>query len=539
MKRLAIFVTSLVLIVAALPSSGSNTPANPMPNVTESYLAQGHEIYITRCSFCHGLLGDGNGPAADFLDPRPRDFTLGTFKFRTTESGELPTDTDLFRTVSRGLTGTAMQAFDNQVIKNGLTEDERWAVIAYIKTFAFEFEDPELDPIKNGMVVSLPADRPPYSDEIVLKGKAVFEHAKCWECHGKSGRGDGQKSFDRTDDWGFPIRIRNVTHPWKIKAGSEVEDIYMRFSTGILGTPMPSFVDALSEDDRWYLANYIKSLQHKRTDHQVLSALKTEDELPGDPLDTRWQDAAPMDVRLAGQVIGAPRWQNNSIDMVTVKAIFNNDSIVFLIVWDDPFKDTLHDESQELDTSTLGQVGGYSSYVMANDQVPRQLETFRDSVALQFPSKPIDGTKKPHFFRGSASDPVRLWIWQPDLQGKSVIEAVARGWKQDYKIQDEEEQQVRGDAVWQEGRWHVLMTRPLLTDDSNDVQFHRGQFIPMSINVWDGSNGEHGLLMSLSSWYFVVLEGSIPLSTYFYALIAGVMTLLLGLYLQRLAMEDK
>lgn len=537
MKRLTITVTSLLLIGAALPARGSNIPEDPMPEVTEDFIAQGREIYITRCSFCHGLIGDGNGPAADYLDPRPRDFTLGTFKFRTTESGELPTDNDLFRTVSRGLTGTAMQAFDNEVIKNGLTENERWAVIAYIKTFAFEFADPEFDPIKNGMVVSLPSDRPPYSEEIVLKGKAVFEHAKCWECHGKLGRGDGQKSFDRTDDWGFPIRIRNVTHPWKIKAGSEVEDIYMRFSTGILGTPMPSFVDALSEEDRWYLANYIKSLQHERTNHQVLSALKTEGDLPNDPLDTRWKDAAPMDIRLAGQVIGAPRWQNNSIDMVTIKALFNSEKIAFLIVWDDPFKDTIHDVSQELDTAALGQVGGYSSYVLANDQVPRKLDTFRDSVALQFPSKPTAGTKKPHFFRGSASEPVQLWIWQSDSRGKSVIEAVARGWKQDYRIQDEEKQQVMGNAVWQEGRWHVLMTRLLLTDDNNDVQFHTGQFIPMSINVWDGSNGEHGLLMSLSSWYFVVLQGSIPLSVYVYALIAGVMTLLSGLYLHRLAMR--
>lgn len=536
MKRLAILVTGLLGAIA-LPASGSNTPVSPMPEVTESFIAQGHEIYITRCSFCHGLLGDGNGPAADYIDPRPRDFTLGTFKFRTTQSGELPTDNDLFRTVSRGLTGTAMQSFDNEAIKSGLTEDERWAVIAYVKTFAFEFEDPELDPIKTGMVVPLPSDRPPYSEELVLKGEAVFEHAKCWECHGKSGRGDGQKSFDRTDDWGFPIRIRNVTHPWKIKAGSEVEDIYMRFSTGILGTPMPSFVDALSEEDRWYLANYIKSLQHQRTEHQVLVALKTDDELPGDPLDSRWQEAEPMDVRLAGQVIGAPRWQNNSIDMLTMKAIFNTEAIAFLLVWDDPFKDIIHDESQELNTSELELAGGQSSYVRANGQVPRALETFRDSVALQFPSKATNGTKKPHFFRGSASEPVHLWIWQPDLQGNSVIEAVARGWKQDYKIQDEENQQVIGNAVWEEGRWHVLMTRPLITEDKNDVQFHTGQFIPMALNVWDGSNGEHGLLMSLSSWYFVVLEGSIPFSVYVYALIAGVITLLLGLYLRRLAMK--
>ena len=265
-RMLGVFAALLLASAAAI---SAELPSGPKPAATDASLVQGAQIYLQRCSFCHGLLGDGNGPAADALDPRPRDFTLGTFKFRTTQSGELPLDEDLFRTVSRGLSGTAMQAFDSDLIKNGLDEAERWAVIDYIKTFAVEFEDPELDPVENGLVVTLPSERPPYSEALVAEGKEVFEHAKCWECHGKLGRGDGQESFDRTDDWGFPIRIRNVTHPWKIKAGTEVEDIYMRFSTGINGTPMPSFVDALSEQERWALANFIKSLQHQLTDHQI------------------------------------------------------------------------------------------------------------------------------------------------------------------------------------------------------------------------------------------------------------------------------
>ena len=174
----------------------------------------------------------------DYLDPRPRDFTLGTFKFRTTQSGELPTDEDLFRTVSRGLSGTAMQAFDSDLIKNGLSEEQRWAVIYYIKAFVPEFDDPEFDPYKYVVEVPDPASMPAFNEESVARGKEVFKQAKCWECHGELGRGDGQESFDRTDDWGFPIRIRNVTHPWKIKAGDEVKDIYTRFTTGINGTPI-------------------------------------------------------------------------------------------------------------------------------------------------------------------------------------------------------------------------------------------------------------------------------------------------------------
>ncbi|MCP4999095.1 MAG: c-type cytochrome, partial [Hyphomicrobiales bacterium] len=182
----------LVSLAAGSAAVAADKPTQAKPETTPELVEQGKEIYFRRCSFCHGLLGDGNGPAADYLDPRPRDFTLGTFKFRTTQSGELPTDEDMFRTVSRGLSGTGMQAFDSDLIKNGLSELERWAVIFYIKTFVLEFEDPEFDPYKS--VVELPKDMPPYSEALVAKGKEVFEKAKCWECHGKTGRGNGQEA---------------------------------------------------------------------------------------------------------------------------------------------------------------------------------------------------------------------------------------------------------------------------------------------------------------------------------------------------------
>lgn len=182
---------SVVLSLAAGGAMAADRPNKPMPPETPELLEKGKTTYFKRCSFCHGLLGDGEGPASPFLDPRPRDFTVGTFKFRTTQSGELPTNEDLFRTVSRGLSGTGMQAFDNDIIKNGLSEDERWQVIAYIKTFAPDFKDPAFDPVKTDKVVTLPKEKVPYNAETIAKGQKVFEKAKCWECHGKLGRADG------------------------------------------------------------------------------------------------------------------------------------------------------------------------------------------------------------------------------------------------------------------------------------------------------------------------------------------------------------
>jgi len=534
--RMTFKIFAALAVVLSGPALAANVPSKPMPEETEALQEQGRGIYFQRCSFCHGLLGDGEGPAAKYLDPRPRDFTLGTFKFRTTQSGELPTNQDLFRTVSRGLPGTAMQSFDSDLIKNGLNEDQRWAVISYIKTFAPEFDDPELDPVKTGKVISLPANPVPFTAETIAKGKVVFEKAKCWSCHGKLGRGDGNKEF-RKDDWGFPIRIRNVTHPWKIKAGSEVKDIYMRFTSGITGTPMPSFIKSLNEEDRWNLANYIKSLQHKLTSHQALKAQQVEGDLPESPGDAAWQTAEPMDVRLTGQVVAAPRWQNPSIEMVTVQALFNDQDIAFRLTWDDPFKDVKHDAAKEFDPTQISKVGAFNSYVEANGMIPRALETFRDSVALQFPVKPPQGTKKPHFYRGSTSDQVHLWVWKADTD--ATLEGNARGWKQAIKAQAEDKQQITGKATWDQGRWTVVMKRPLKTGDKNDVQFTKGVFIPMSLNAWDGSNGEHGLIMSLSTWHYVVLEAATPISVYIYAILAFLIIGGLGIWLKRKAENEE
>ncbi|MCP4043895.1 MAG: c-type cytochrome, partial [Gammaproteobacteria bacterium] len=380
---------------------------------------------------------------------------------------------------------------------------------------------------------------PPYNADSIAKGKELFERAKCWECHGKQGRGDGLKAFDKTDDWGFPIRIRNVTHPWKIKGGTEIKDIYMRFSSGITGTPMPSFIKAFPDaKDRWYIANFIKSLQHELTDKQVLKAKLVEGEVPGTPDDQAWESAQAMDIRLTGQVHAAPRWQIPGIELVTAKAIFNDKEIAFRLQWDDPFKDVIHDQEQEFDPKEIKKVGAFSSYVKANEMIPRQLETFRDSVALQFPIKLLEGTKKPHFVRGSSSDPVHIWFWKADLeeQGKpSVEEALSRSWKQNPKVQDADQTQVVGKAVWAKGQWSVVMKRPLDTGDKSDVQFIPGKFIPIAANAWDGSNGEHGLIMSISSWHYVILEAPTPVSVYLYAVLGFLVTGGLGYWLMRKA----
>ena len=222
------------------------------------WIAHGKEVYERRCIACHGAKGDGNGWAATFLyKQRPRNFTFGEFKFRLTK-GPLPTDADLLRTITRGVRGTAMPAWFE------LPLDDRLAVMQYVK---YELTVDRSDPDKPdyffldeppGAPLSIGSPPTP-TRAMVSHGGDVWQQAKCWECHGKTGRGDGEKAAGLKDDWGFPIQPANLARG-QFKSGPAVSDIFRTISTGLTGTPMPSFQASFPEADRWALAYYILSL---------------------------------------------------------------------------------------------------------------------------------------------------------------------------------------------------------------------------------------------------------------------------------------
>lgn len=515
MKKALIFLLFTVYFSLFTVVYAGDVPSKPKLPDTPDAREKGKLIYFKRCSFCHGLTGKGDGPAAEQMLPRPRDFTMGLYKFRSTESGALPTDEDIFRTISRGLPGTAMQTFDSDKIKSGLTEEERWQVIYYIKTFNEDFSDKELDPYKQVVKVS---NEIKSSAESIAEGAKIFKEMKCWECHGDTGRGNGPNAPKLKDKFrGDPILPFDLTKGWRYKAGNTPQDIYKRFSTGINGAPMPSFADSLNNEERWHLANFVVSLQKREIKSEsVLKAKYVKGDLPLTPDAPVWQNISPLDVKLAGQVIANPRWENPSVDLVVVKALYNDKEIAFLLEWGDRFKDTVHNPDLEYKVPA-----SYSGYVKWED-IPQKPGNFRDSIALQFPVKLSEGTKKPHFFRGDTGNPVNLWVWKSDLEEAgqpSVDDINSSGFSQPVKIQPQDSQHVKGKGVWKEGVWRVIIKRPLQTDDKNDIQFEKGKFIPFSLNVWDGSNGEHNLLMSLSTWNYVILESSVPITVYLYALL--------------------
>ena len=231
-----------VMLTVCLATSPAAAAERPLTDVDAK---AGKALYVQECSGCHGERGGGDGPAAEFLDPRPRDFTKHVFKLRTTLSGQPPATTDILRTIERGIPGTAMPAFAF------LPAEDRKKIAAYVLDRADLLDEPEPDRIPD------PGPPPPTSAETIATGKQLFEDAGCASCHGPTGKGDGTQEMKDTD--GRPIKARDFT-TGVFRGGGEPIDLYYRFTAGMDGSPMPGFGDSLDGPQRWALVDYVMSL---------------------------------------------------------------------------------------------------------------------------------------------------------------------------------------------------------------------------------------------------------------------------------------
>ena len=262
---------------SVLPISAQEAPdigphsRRPMPAM-ESHIGgltghakAGHMNYGRYCAGCHGDLGDGNGENAVWLDPKPRDFIQAVFKCRSTPTGTLPTDQDLYDTVARGLTNS------NMPIWNTFNKQERADLVAYIKTFS-----PRWEKEKPGDPIKIPAE-PPITIGSIAHGKALYTKLECWKCHGPDGKGDGPSAPTLTDSKDQPIRPYNFAEARdnsRFKCGATDEDLYRIFITGLDGTPMPSFAEVIQPNDAWDLVHFLRTLQvHRHSkENDVLKA---------------------------------------------------------------------------------------------------------------------------------------------------------------------------------------------------------------------------------------------------------------------------
>ncbi len=472
--------------------------------------ARGKAVYERYCRQCHGKDGAGDGPAALYLNPPPRDFTLGIYKWKTTPFDELsPSDEDFMRMIKGwpahnavpgwdGLNGTSMPGWAD-VLGDNDTKD----VIAYLKSLS-GLEAPEKQPIDLKVKVAP-------TNESIERGKKIFADI-CAECHGDEGRGDGRKKLK--DDWGARTWPRDLTKPWTFRAGSAPVDIYARLTVGVPGTQMPSFADpqskkALSDDERWDVANYAASLvapYKKPVEGAVIKALRVEGALPDAP-GAEWGRAAFESFYLVPQIIEGERLFTPTLDSVSVKALFNDDEIAFLIEWDDP----------------TNSVPGDASAIDLSDG-----EVFKDGAAVEFPSAARD-EERPHFGMGSSSKPVDIWFWQNDGTVRSIK---AKGTA---SVQDGVEK-VSAKGVYEKGRWQVVFKGPLKREwKGGGAQ----RFVPVAFALWDGSNGEKGGRHTMTGWNNLALGGGEGGSPYAWAAGAVAVVFILELLWLRGARRGK
>jgi mono/diheme cytochrome c family protein len=206
-------------------------------------LPLGQRVYARRCAVCHGPDGRGNGPAAPSMMPRPRDFTLGLFKYKSTLRSEPPTDDDLRRVVTGGLGASAMPSFGDL-----LTDSEIRAVVDEVKRLA-RITDSAITPVA---IAAQTAE----DEASIGRGRALYVRLECGGCHGADGRNAGflQDAKNR------PVPIRDLTAPWTFRGGSKPEEVWLRLTTGLAGSSMPAYVDAASPGERWDLVNHLRSI---------------------------------------------------------------------------------------------------------------------------------------------------------------------------------------------------------------------------------------------------------------------------------------
>jgi mono/diheme cytochrome c family protein len=260
--------------------------SEPKPHFDDDLRLLGAAWYGELCVACHGSHGDGNGPWASRLVPRPRDFTKGVYEFRSTPTGTLPTDEDLWKVISGGLHGTAMVPWIT------FPEYDRWALVAYVESFSPRFTHEARAAAMN--VTTPPAE----TQQLVGQGQKLFGDAGCIECHGAKGLGDGPSTSSLADAAGRPIRPIDFSSG-VFRRGSSMKDIFLTVRTGLDGTPMPSYAGSLTVEQTWAIAAYVRNLIGKRNPDgsapfSAMAAEARRQELMGMRIDMPGMGRVPM-----------------------------------------------------------------------------------------------------------------------------------------------------------------------------------------------------------------------------------------------------
>jgi mono/diheme cytochrome c family protein len=507
---------SAVVLVTALCAAATGSVRVTAQDIgTEGQREAGKQLYLRYCTQCHGEKGDGEGYAAAHLQPRPRNFTLGKYKVRTTPNGALPTHQDLVNIIRRGMPYTSMPAWP------ALSDQDVSNLAYFITTFSPDFASKENVP----KPVELPS-APRSTNETIAAGKKLFEDTGCVRCHGALGRGDGPSAPTLKDDWGHPIRAANLAQGWTFRAGSSREDIFKTMSTGFNGTPMPSFSDSLSVEQRWAITDYIVSLSGSNEpgySNLVVAKRVTT------PIDIAKGAASFVSAPLArfpivGQIMEPGRSFHPPATSLTVQAIYDADSVAVLVRWHDMSAEKAgkngpslpvppEEEEEPAAGAASGETGanpfgdaevkpapaGQAKDPFAEAETAVPASEFSDAVSIQIPSEVPAGARKPYFIFGDDQNSVDLWFF--DLATPSPVQFTGKG---SASVTPKDTKDLTGVANYDQGEWSVIFKRPLAP--ASGARFSAGEFMPMAFSVWDGFSRERGSRRGLSLWYSLYVE---------------------------------
>jgi mono/diheme cytochrome c family protein len=442
------------------------------------------------------------------------------FKIKSTPGQTLPTEEDLFQSITRGLPGSSMPSFSY------LTEAERRQAVQEVKALTAR-------PEENGGRVNLfeeaaaqgkladPVKVPPEPaagvQELAL-GREVYQRMACALCHGETGAGDGPQVPTLRDSAGLPIRPRDFNNGL-FRGGHTGPDLYLRINNGLPGTPMiPYGDDVLKPEERWALVHYVQSL--RRTDVAVNDLLAPEDNaihvrkveaLPGDPIDPSWDSHDPVRVPLS------PLWpEPNQVYAVAVSAVTDGRKLAVLLQWRDELPQTSAIRVQDFqDGATLqfSLTRNYGFLGMGDIQNPVNLWSWKAGWQAEvegrgsdehtvYNSMHVDTYFQPErqFNTARAAGNV---ISQPHKS--SVEDANARGFGS-FTSQPANQQNVSGRGLWHDGFWNVLFTRDLTSEEPQDVRFSGNRPVPVAFAVWNGEQGDRNGRKLVSNWYQLVFE---------------------------------
>jgi cytochrome c len=496
--------------------------AAPSPSSEE----QGRAAYRKHCQSCHGEQGDGRGEAAYLLFPKPRDFTRGQYRLVSTWEG-VPTDEDLYKTISRGMPGSAMPSWAH------LPEATRWALVHHVKSFSrrpLEIPEPQ-EPDKlygtgKGVIQLRPEQ--PYTAEAEARALELFAQG-CAACHGVTGRGDGRQ--EQTDSEGRPTRPRDLT-AGIYKGLPEAEEIYRRIVAGLPGSPMPSS-PYLHGDDAWHLTHLILSLsspeqreQAEMKKYRVVA--ERVDEVPPHPDSGAWQEVAGVPLHLMPLW-----WRDDRPQEVTVKAVHDGEELALLVVWPDrtydhtvirpqDFRDGVAVQMALADDPpffAMGEAGSQVNIWMWKSERQADLEPAYQDLDKIYPNIGIDSY--PNFLRLPVeqptrnaltleSDPTYVTAWgvgnivADPVSRRSVENLTAQGFGT-LRARQASGASVEATGVYGTGSYRVLFRRDLQSRSSDAPSFKPGQRVPVAFAVWDGDADDRDGKKSVTIWQELVI----------------------------------